>query len=76
MQEEHKQFILVQVRSVLRPVRGEESCIISHRGACSRGYKQSERERIPGPEVECCELECVQVQVNLSARIVMCCRVG
>jgi hypothetical protein len=40
VQEEHKQFILVQAEECPTSSRGGGSCIILHRSACSRGYKR------------------------------------
>jgi hypothetical protein len=40
VQEEHKQFILVRAKECPTFGGGGESCIILHRSACSRGYKQ------------------------------------
>jgi hypothetical protein len=40
VQEEHKQFILVRAEECPMSSQGEESCIILHRSACSRSYKQ------------------------------------
>jgi hypothetical protein len=40
VQEEHKQFILVQAEECHTSSVGEESCIILHRSVCSKGYKR------------------------------------
>jgi hypothetical protein len=40
VQEEHKRFILVRAEECPTSSGGGESCIILHRSACNRGYKQ------------------------------------
>jgi hypothetical protein len=47
VQEEHKRFILVQAKECPTSSGGGESCIILHRSACSRGYKQVREGGIP-----------------------------
>jgi hypothetical protein len=40
VQEEHKRIILVWAEECPASSGEEEACIILHRSACSRGYKQ------------------------------------
>jgi hypothetical protein len=40
VQEEHRRFILVRAEECPTSSGGDESCIILHRSACSRGYKR------------------------------------